>query len=58
MSPTNVSRLTPEPANEKDEGIAEEDPTELRLLLELNEQVSTETVLELKTPTNFGILLI
>ncbi|XP_054266429.1 myosin-2 heavy chain isoform X3 [Macrosteles quadrilineatus] len=37
-SPT-PSRLTPEPPVEKDEGISdEEDPAELRLLLELNEQ--------------------
>jgi hypothetical protein len=33
--------LTPEPSVEKDEGISdEEDPAELRILLELNEQVS------------------
>jgi hypothetical protein len=32
--------LTPEPSVEKDEGISdEEDPAELRILLELNEQV-------------------
>ncbi|KAK3928455.1 Homeobox protein cut-like 1, partial [Frankliniella fusca] len=37
-SPT-PNRLTPEPPVEKDEGISdEEDPAELRLLLELNEQ--------------------
>lgn len=35
------ARLTPEPSVEKDEGISdEEDPAELRILLELNEQVS------------------
>lgn len=40
-SPT-PNRLTPEPPVEKDEGISdEEDPAELRLLLELNEQVCT-----------------
>lgn len=40
MSPTSPSRLSPVPvALEKDEGISdEEDPAELRLLLELNEQ--------------------
>lgn len=40
MSPTAPSRLSPVPvALEKDEGISdEEDPAELRLLLELNEQ--------------------
>jgi len=39
LSPSNPSRLTPEPPLEKDEGISdEEDPAELRLLLELNEQ--------------------
>ncbi|KAF2885000.1 hypothetical protein ILUMI_21174 [Ignelater luminosus] len=32
------NRLTPEPPNEKNEGISEDDPTELKLLLELNEQ--------------------
>ncbi|XP_067009109.2 uncharacterized protein [Anabrus simplex] len=33
------ARLTPEPPNDRDEGISdEEDPAELRLLLELNEQ--------------------
>nr|XP_018902626.1 PREDICTED: centromere protein F-like isoform X2 [Bemisia tabaci] len=38
-SPNSVSRLSAESANEKDEGISdEEDPAELRLLLELNEQ--------------------
>lgn len=38
MSPT-PSRLTPEPPLEKDEGISDEDdPSELRLQLELNEQ--------------------
>ncbi|RZF43454.1 hypothetical protein LSTR_LSTR001715 [Laodelphax striatellus] len=37
-SPSSI-RLTPEPPQEKDEGISdEEDPAELRLLLELNEQ--------------------
>lgn len=41
-SPT-PSRLTPEPPLEKDEGISEEeDPAELRILLELNEQVSSQ----------------
>lgn len=40
LSPTPPSRLTPEPPLEKDEGISEEeDPAELRLQLELNEQV-------------------
>ncbi|XP_075213004.1 uncharacterized protein LOC142319510 isoform X2 [Lycorma delicatula] len=35
----SASRLTPEPPQEKDEGISDEDdPAELRLLLELNEQ--------------------
>lgn len=40
LSPTSPSRLSPiPPALEKDEGISdEEDPVELRLLLELNEQ--------------------
>lgn len=38
LSPTNT-RLTPEPRNDKDDGISdEEDPAELKLLLELNEQ--------------------
>ncbi|KAB0800537.1 hypothetical protein PPYR_06277 [Photinus pyralis] len=32
------NRLTPEPIIEKDEGISEDDPTELKLLLELNDQ--------------------
>lgn len=42
LSPTPPSnRLAIEAPNEKDEGISdEEDPAELRLLLELNEQVS------------------
>ena len=36
------ARLTPEPSVEKDEGISDEDdPAELRILLELNEQVSS-----------------
>ncbi|KAG8224421.1 hypothetical protein J437_LFUL001371 [Ladona fulva] len=36
------ARLTPEPSLEKDEGISEDDdPAELRLQLELNEQVET-----------------
>lgn len=41
LSPTPPSnRLSIEAPNEKDEGISdEEDPAELRLLLELNEQV-------------------
>lgn len=35
------ARLTPEPTHEKDEGISDdEDPAELRLQLELNEQES------------------
>lgn len=43
-SPT-PSRLTPEPPVEKDEGISdEEDPAELRLLLELNEQVPNKYI--------------
>lgn len=37
MSPTNA-RLTPEPPGEKDGISDEEDVTELKLLLELNEQ--------------------
>ncbi|KAF5283458.1 hypothetical protein FQA39_LY04834 [Lamprigera yunnana] len=32
------NRLTPEPIIEKDEGISEDDPAELKLLLELNDQ--------------------
>lgn len=41
LSPTPpTNRLAIEAPNEKDEGISdEEDPAELRLLLELNEQV-------------------
>jgi hypothetical protein len=39
------ARLTPEPSVEKDEGISdEEDPAELRILLELNEQVSLDSL--------------
>lgn len=43
LSPTPPSnRLAIEAPNEKDEGISdEEDPAELRILLELNEQVKT-----------------
>lgn len=42
LSPSAPSRLTPEPPVEKDEGISdEEDPAELRVLLELNEQESS-----------------
>nr|CAD7599136.1 unnamed protein product [Timema genevievae] len=52
QSPSH-SRLTPEPFMEKDEGISEEeDPVELRLLLELNEQeaaVLRKKVEELET---------
>lgn len=42
LSPTApTNRLAIEAPNEKDEGISdEEDPAELRLLLELNEQVN------------------
>lgn len=42
LSPTPpTNRLAIEAPNEKDEGISdEEDPAELRLLLELNEQVT------------------
>lgn len=43
LSPTPPNnRLAIEAPNEKDEGISdEEDPAELRILLELNEQVKT-----------------
>lgn len=46
LSPTPPSnRLSIEAPNEKDEGISdEEDPAELRLLLELNEQVKNKTI--------------
>jgi hypothetical protein len=53
--------LTPEPSVEKDEGISdEEDPAELRILLELNEQVSFYLLKNVITIhiINLGILLI
>lgn len=54
LSPTPPSnRLSIEAPNEKDEGISdEEDPAELRLLLELNEQVMTSNV-RLNTETMY-----
>nr|CAD7196699.1 unnamed protein product [Timema douglasi] len=57
QSPSH-SRLTPEPFMEKDEGISEEeDPVELRLLLELNEQVSGRLELKLEDRVELRQLL-
>nr|CAD7410805.1 unnamed protein product [Timema poppensis] len=57
QSPSH-SRLTPEPFMEKDEGISEEeDPVELRLLLELNEQVSGRLELKLEDRVELRLLL-
>lgn len=52
------ARLTPEPSVEKDEGISdEEDPAELRILLELNEQVSLDLLSNSKLGTNYFIFM-
>lgn len=52
------ARLTPEPSVEKDEGISdEEDPAELRILLELNEQVSLGLLSNCKLRVNYFIFL-
>lgn len=52
------ARLTPEPSVEKDEGISdEEDPAELRILLELNEQVSFDLLSNSKMGINFFIFI-
>jgi hypothetical protein len=50
--------LTPEPSVEKDEGISdEEDPAELRILLELNEQVSLDLLNNSKLSINCSIFI-
>jgi len=52
------ARLTPEPSVEKDEGISdEEDPAELRILLELNEQVSLDLINNSKLGINYFIFM-
>jgi len=52
------ARLTPEPSVEKDEGISdEEDPAELRILLELNEQVSFDLLSNSKLGKIFVIFI-
>jgi len=52
------ARLTPEPSVEKDEGISdEEDPAELRILLELNEQVSFDLLSNSKRGINYFIFM-
>lgn len=52
------ARLTPEPSVEKDEGISdEEDPAELRILLELNEQVSLDLLSNSKLGKNCFIFM-